>query len=57
MYVRMYICMVWAPSARELVALEIQVKDMPSQLQQQQQQWHAFFAVRATETLLYKPLP
>ena len=32
----------WAPSARELAALEQQVKAMAQQLQSQQQQWQGF---------------
>jgi hypothetical protein len=36
---------VWAPSAREMVALEEQVKAMAQQLSSQQQQWQGFLSV------------
>jgi hypothetical protein len=35
---------VWAPSARELVALENQIRDMTQQLSSQRQQWSSIMA-------------
>jgi hypothetical protein len=40
---------VWAPSAREMAALEDQVKVMAQQLSSQQQQWQAFFSAAQSQ--------